>query len=92
MAHTKSGGSTSNGRDSKGRRLGIKRQNGQRVFPGEILIRQRGTKYMGGENVRKGRDDTLYAAREGVVAFSSKNKMRFDGSRRRVTVVEVRQS
>ena len=61
MAHTKSGGSTRLGRDSAGKRLGVKRQQGQTVNAGEVLIRQRGTKYVPGKYVGRGSDDTLYA-------------------------------
>jgi len=89
MAHRKAGGSASNLRDSKGRRLGVKRSDGQKVNAGEILIRQRGTKFIPGANVRRGSDDTLYASKEGVVKFLTKNKIRFDGKRRKAKVVEV---
>ena len=89
MAHTKSGGSTRLGRDSISKRLGIKRNEGASVGPGEILIRQRGAKYLAGANVRKGGDDTLYAAKEGRVKFSSKKKTRFDGTLRYATVISV---
>jgi len=89
MAHTKAGGSTKLGRDSESKRLGVKRQNGQRVKVGEVLIRQRGTKYMAGLNVSRGRDDTLYALKSGAVKFSSKTKTGFDRSRRSIKVVAV---
>ncbi|MBI4094595.1 MAG: 50S ribosomal protein L27 [Candidatus Liptonbacteria bacterium] len=89
MAHTQSGGSTKLGRDSRAKRLGVKIQDGERVLAGEIIIRQRGTKYMPGKNVRRGGDDTLYAGKPGLVRFFSKMKSRFDGSRRRATVVAV---
>ncbi len=89
MAHTKSGGSTKLGRDSIGKRLGVKRQEGQAVNAGEILIRQRGTKYFPGVNVKKAKDDTLYALRAGVVKFVSKKKIRFDGNSRKVKVIQV---
>ena len=69
MAHKKSGGSTSNGRDSAGRRLGLKKSGGQSVISGNIIIRQRGTKYHPGENVGLGRDHTIFAVAEGKVAF-----------------------
>jgi large subunit ribosomal protein L27 len=69
MAHTKAGGSTSNGRDSQGQRLGIKNFGGQVVKSGMILVRQRGTKFLPGVNVMKGRDDTLFAVSDGVVTF-----------------------
>lgn len=90
MAHTKSGGSTKLGRDSAGKRLGVKRQEGQTVKAGEILIRQRGTKYLPGRNVARGRDDTLYALKAGVVKFLSKKKTCFDGNRRHVKMVAVK--
>ncbi len=89
MAHTKAGGSTKLGRDSASKRLGVKRQNGQRVNAGEVLIRQRGTKYVPGLNVGRGRDDTLYALKTGVVRFLSKTKTRFDGNRRDTKVISV---
>lgn len=89
MAHTKSGGSTKLGRDSISKRLGVKRQDGQKVKVGEILIRQRGTKYLAGKNILKGGDDTLYAKKDGVVKFEIKTKTKFDGSKRKVTVVNV---
>ena len=89
MAHTKSGGSTKLGRDSESKRLGVKRQEGQMVNAGEILIRQRVTKYFPGVNVKKAKDDTLYALRAGVVKFVSKKKIRFDGNSRKVKVIQV---
>jgi len=70
MAHKKAGGSTRNGRDSEGRRLGVKKAGGQAVIPGNIIIRQRGTKYRAGENVGMGVDHTLFATEEGVVEFT----------------------
>ncbi len=72
MAHKKSGGSSSNGRDSIGRRLGLKKSGGQAVIPGNIIIRQRGTQYHPGENVGMGKDHTIFALTEGKVAFSKK--------------------
>ncbi|KKR88914.1 MAG: 50S ribosomal protein L27 [Candidatus Wolfebacteria bacterium GW2011_GWA2_42_10] len=89
MAHTKSGGSTKLGRESRSKRLGIKRQNTQAVKAGEILIRQRGTKYLAGKNVARAGDDTLYAMKPGVVKFFSKKKIRFDGNHRYATVISV---
>ncbi len=89
MAHTKSGGSTKLGRDSRAKRLGVKKQNGEQVLVGQILIRQRGTKYLPGKNVKRAGDDTLYAAKNGVVKFYTKTKIRFDGTKRKATVVEV---
>ena len=89
MAHTKSGGSTKLGRDSISKRLGIKRQEGQAVKAGEVLIRQRGTKYLPGINVSRAGDDTLYALKNGVVKFSNKKKTKFDGNHRYVTMIAV---
>ncbi len=76
MAHKKAGGSSRNGRDSAGRRLGVKRFGGQIVIPGNILVRQRGTKYHPGVNVGIGKDHTLFALTEGKVEFSFGNKGR----------------
>ena len=89
MAHTKSGGSTKLGRDSASKRLGVKKNHGEKVLPGQIIIRQRGSKYVHGANVGKGSDDTLYALKKGVVEFVSKKKVRFDGSRRRIKVINI---
>ena len=72
MAHKKSGGSSNNGRDSEGRRLGLKKSGGQSVIPGNIIIRQRGTKYHPGENVGLGKDHTIFATAEVKVEFSKK--------------------
>ena len=72
MAHKKAGGSSRNGRDSDGRRLGVKRFGGQDVLAGNILVRQRGTKRHPGTNVGMGRDHTLFALVEGKVAFRTK--------------------
>lgn len=72
MASKKGVGSTKNGRDSKSKRLGVKKYSGQAAIPGNILIRQRGTKYHPGANVRRGGDDTLYAVAEGLVQFETK--------------------
>ena len=74
MAHKKAGGSTNNGRDSVSKRLGIKRFGGQAVLAGNILVRQRGTKFHPGANVRKGKDDTLFATVDGKVHFGKKGK------------------
>ncbi len=69
MAHKKAGGSSRNGRDSIGRRLGVKKFGGQPVLAGNILVRQRGTKFYAGENVGMGNDHTLFAKEDGVVSF-----------------------
>ena len=76
MAHKKAGGSSRNGRDSAGRRLGVKKFGGEVVIPGNIIIRQRGTKYHPGENVMIGRDHTIFAVAEGTVAFARKANKR----------------
>lgn len=72
MAHKKAGGSSRNGRDSEGRRLGVKKFGGERVIPGNIIVRQRGTKWHPGQNVGMGKDHTLFATTEGNVLFVSK--------------------
>jgi large subunit ribosomal protein L27 len=74
MAHTKAQGSSSNGRDSNGQRLGVKRYGGQRVLAGAVLVRQRGTKFLPGTNVGRGKDDTLFAKADGVVTFEWAHK------------------
>jgi large subunit ribosomal protein L27 len=72
MAHKKSGGSSRNGRDSDGRRLGVKKYGGENVLAGNILVRQRGTKFYAGDNVGMGRDHTLFAKATGQVKFLCK--------------------
>jgi large subunit ribosomal protein L27 len=89
MAHKKGGGSSRNGRDSAGRRLGIKRQDGEVVLAGTILVRQRGTKILAGENVGVGRDHTLYARATGLVAFDSTGKDRSRANVRALPVIEI---
>jgi len=79
MAHKKAGGSSRNGRDSAGRRLGVKKFGGEAVVPGNIIIRQRGTKYKVGENVGLGKDHTIFALVEGKVAFSEKKGRTYVG-------------
>ena len=76
MAHKKSGGSSRNGRDSAGRRLGVKKFGGEQVLAGNIIIRQRGTKFWAGENVGMGRDHTLFATVAGAVKFVTKRNDR----------------
>lgn len=76
MAHKKGGGSTKNGRDSNPQYLGVKRFGGQHVLAGNILVRQRGTRFWPGENVGKGKDDTLFALTDGVVTFERKGRER----------------
>jgi large subunit ribosomal protein L27 len=84
MAHKKGGGSTRNGRDSKSKRLGVKRFSGQMVSGGTILVRQRGTKIHPGLNVGRGGDDTLFAKIDGMVKFE-----RVDKFRRRISIYPV---
>ena len=73
MAHKKAGGSSRNGRDSAGRRLGVKKFGGEVVVPGNIIVRQRGTKFHPGANVGMGKDHTLFALVDGKVAFTKKS-------------------
>ena len=80
MAHKKAGGSTSNGRDSHGQRLGVKKYAGEVAIPGNILVRQRGTKIRPGKNVGIGKDDTLFALASGVVKFTNRRIRRFTGA------------
>lgn len=89
MAHRKAGGSTQLGRDSISKRLGVKLFGGQLVKTGQIIIRQRGTKFHVGKNVKRGEDDTLFAMKDGKVKFSAKKVKAFTGklvSRRFVSV------
>jgi len=89
MAKTKAAGATKLGRDSQPKYLGIKIFGGQTAKPGSIIVRQRGTKFLPGKNVRRGQDDTLYALKEGVVRFVTKRKKRFNKSRKKVKIVNV---
>lgn len=72
MAHKKAGGSTRNGRDSEGKRLGLKKSGGQAVIAGNIIVRQRGTKYIPADNVGLGKDHTIFSLIKGVVQFTRK--------------------
>jgi large subunit ribosomal protein L27 len=72
MAHKKAGGSSRNGRDSAGRRLGVKKFGGERVISGNIIVRQRGTKWRPGDNVGLGKDHTIFALVEGQVAYRTR--------------------
>ena len=89
MAKTKASGSTRLGRDSQPKYLGIKLFEGENVRPGMVIVKQRGTKFYPGKNVKRGADDTLYAAKEGVVCFTAKKKTRFNNSQRLVKIVSV---
>lgn len=82
MAHKKGVGSSRNGRDSNAQRLGVKRFGGERVTAGNILVRQRGTKFHPGRNVARGKDDTLFALVDGVVKFE-----RYDRDRQQISVI-----
>ena len=77
MSHTKAGGTTKNGRDSQSKRLGVKRFGGEQVLPGTIIVRQRGTKFHMGNNVKMGRDYTIYSVIDGHVKFERFSKERF---------------
>lgn len=90
MSTSKSTGSSRLGRDSQAKSLGVKVYTGQTANIGEIIIRQRGTKYLPGKNVRKGADDTIYAAKTGGVYFTTKLKKSYDGRQRRAKVVNVK--
>ncbi len=80
MSHKKAGGSTRLGRDSQSKRLGVKIHDGQKIKKGMIIVKQRGTKIHPGKNVDKGVDDTLFALMNGIVKFTKKKRMRFDGT------------
>jgi len=89
MAHTKSGGSTSNVRDSNAQRLGIKIYGGETAHPGNIIVKQRGTKFFPGKNVKIGKDDSLFATVFGVVEFKRKKINTFTGARKIRHIVNV---
>ena len=84
MAHKKGGGSTGNGRDSKSKRLGVKKFGGEQVLSGNILVRQRGTRIKPGRNVGRGKDDTLYAKIDGIVLFET-----IRNGRKQVSIVPI---
>lgn len=90
MAKTKSGSSSSLGRDSQPKYLGIKIPAGKTAKPGMIIIKQRGTKFIPGKNVKKGADDTIYSLKDGVVYFQTKKVKRFNGSQRLAKIVNVK--
>jgi len=89
MAHKKAGGSTTLGRDSRSKRLGVKITDGQYAKAGAIIIRQRGTKYHPGKNVKKGNDDTLFATMAGLVKFTSKKLKKFNNQLKDAKIVSV---
>ena len=90
MATTKATGSTKLGRDSRPKYLGVKLYTGEIAKPGSIIIRQRGTKFIAGKNVKQGKDDTLYAIKNGLVYFTTKRKRNFDNSQRIAKIVNVK--
>lgn len=89
MAHKKAGGSTSLGRDSQSKRLGVKLFSGQKAKAGAILVRQRGTKFHAGKNVGRGGDDSLFAKVTGIVKFRRLKKEKFDGSIKETKYIDV---
>ena len=89
MAHTKSAGSTKYGRDSQPKYLGVKKFDGEKVKIGDIIIRQRGSKFVAGSGVKKGGDDTLFSLVVGKVKFGTRRKNSFNGSIKRINVVSV---
>jgi large subunit ribosomal protein L27 len=89
MAHKKAAGTTKNGRDSNPKSLGVKINHGQTIFPGQIIVRQRGTTVLPGRNVGVGKDYTLYAMKEGKVSFGSKRKTGYNNDILRKKIVHV---
>ncbi len=89
MAHKKAGGSTRNGRDSNAQRLGVKKFGGEKLTAGSIIVRQRGSKMMAGDNVRLAKDFSLFATADGVVKYSEIAKRKFNGQVHKKRVVSV---
>jgi large subunit ribosomal protein L27 len=89
MAHKKSAGSTALGRESESKRLGVKLQDGQYAKAGSILVRQRGAKYYPGLNVKKGKDDTLFAVGAGIVKFATKKIKKYNNRLKAAKVISV---
>lgn len=89
MAHKKAGGSASNLKDSRSQRLGLKLSDGQYAKPGAILVRQRGTRYHAGENVKIGKDDTLFSTIGGFVKFSTRRLLKFNRQMKDTKIVSV---
>lgn len=89
MAHKKAAGSSKLGRDSQSKRLGVKVFGNQMINKGEIIIRQRGTKWHPGTNVKSGADDTLYSLIDGIVKFTTQMKRKFHGNLRKTRIVSV---
>jgi len=91
MAHKKAGGSSKNGRDSKAKRLGVKVFGGQKILSGGIILRQRGSKFLAGENTRLGKDFTIFSTSVGMVTFTEIAKKKFNGQVHKKKVVSVLQ-
>ncbi|MBI2676992.1 MAG: 50S ribosomal protein L27 [Candidatus Yanofskybacteria bacterium] len=89
MAHTKAVGTTKLGRDSQPKYLGLKLSGGQSAKAGDIIVRQRGTKFIAGSGAKIGKDDTVYAVKSGKVQFITKKLVKYDGNRRLVKIVNV---
>lgn len=89
MAHTKAGGSTALGRDSISKRLGVKLFGGQYAKAGSIIVRQRGTKFQPGKNIKRGDDDTLFATSSGIVQFVRRKLNKFNGKLKWTRIVNV---
>ena len=89
MAHTKAGGSTSLGRDSQSKRLGVKLFSGETARAGMVIVRQRGTKFLPGKNVKLGSDDTIYSMIQGLVHFATRKITNFNGKKRVAKIVNV---
>jgi large subunit ribosomal protein L27 len=89
MSHKKAGGSTKNGRDSRSKRLGVKRFGGQKVAAGTIIVRQKGNKFHAGDHVGVGKDFTLFALKGGVVKFTEKRRKKYDGRIYRDRLVHI---
>ncbi len=90
MATKKSGGTVKNGRDSNPKYLGIKVNNGAKASAGSIIVRQRGTKFIAGKNVEMGKDNTIFAVKEGIVSITDKRKKHFDNTTVSRKLVEVK--
>ncbi|PIP22895.1 MAG: 50S ribosomal protein L27 [Candidatus Nealsonbacteria bacterium CG_4_8_14_3_um_filter_39_7] len=89
MSKTKATGATKLGRDSQPKYLGIKINSGEKANIGNIVIRQRGTKFLPGKNIKKGKDDTLYAMKQGIVRFAMKKKRGFNSAQRIAKIVHI---
>lgn len=89
MAHTKSGGTTKNSRDSQPKYLGVKLSSGENAQPGSIIVRQKGNKFHAGKNVGQGKDFTLFSLASGKVKFLKKSKNKFNGKKEKITLVAI---